>query len=177
MSEKLLVVVDMQNDFIDGVLGTPEAQSIVPRVCKKLRSWDGKVVFTLDTHHENYLSTTEGKNLPVEHCIAYSDGWDLQSDISEIVNERFPASVFFTKPTFGSIELPTYIMDLGIDKIVFVGVCTDICVVSNVLMVKAFCPEAKITVDASCCAGATPDKHKDALSIMKSCHIEVINEE
>lgn len=177
MSEKLLVVVDMQNDFITGSLGTPEAVSIVPKACEKLRSWEGRVVFTLDTHHENYLNTAEGKNLPVEHCIAYSDGWALQPDINEIVNERFPGAVFFTKPTFGSVELPSYIMDLGINEIEFVGLCTDICVVSNVLMAKAFCPEVKISVDASCCAGSNPGKHKEALSIMKSCHIEIYNEE
>ena len=170
---KVLVVVDMQNDFIDQALGTKEAVGIVENVAKKISGFDGKVIFTRDTHHENYMSTQEGKNLPVEHCIEGSEGWQISSALP--VSED---AVIFDKPTFGSKELGLYMEKLAketpIEEIEVIGLCTDICVISNALLLKAFLPEVRITVDASCCAGVTPQSHKNALEAMKSCQINVV---
>lgn len=172
---KVLVVVDMQNDFINGTLGTPEAQSIVDKVVEKIKLYQlvgAKVILTRDTHHENYLQTSEGKKLPVKHCIEGTEGWQVHPKIWECVDGyRFE---MLNKPSFGSPGIPSMLR--GYDEIEFVGVCTDICVISNVLLAKAHFPEKEISVDASCCAGVTPEKHKAALEIMKSCQIEVINE-
>ncbi len=170
---KVLVVVDMQNDFIDQALGTKEAVGIVENVAKKISGFDGRVIFTRDTHHENYMSTQEGKNLPVVHCIEGSEGWKISSALP--VSDD---AIIFDKPTFGSKELGEYLENLAeltpIEEIEVIGLCTDICVISNALLIKAFLPEVRITVDASCCAGVTPQSHKNALEAMKSCQINVV---
>ncbi len=170
---KVLVVVDMQNDFIDQALGTKEAVAIVGNVAKKIESFDGRVIFTRDTHHEDYLDTQEGRNLPVSHCIQGSEGWQISSALP--VNAD---AVIIDKPTFGSKDLGLYLEKLAsendIEEIEVVGLCTDICVISNALLIKAFLPEVKITVDASCCAGVTPESHENALNAMKVCQINVI---
>lgn len=169
---KLLVVVDMQNDFIDGSLGTKEAVAIVPAVAKKIadaRKNGEMVVFTRDTHHDNYLESQEGKNLPVVHCIEGSKGWQISSklDVSD--------SRIFNKPTFGSMELADFAAGLkNLEEIELVGVCTGICVISNALLLKAKLPEVKITVDSSCCACVTPESHVTAVNAMKLCHVNVI---
>lgn len=172
---KVLVVVDMQNDFIDGALGTKEAQEILPNVQRKImeyRQQGGGVVFTRDTHTENYLKTQEGKHLPVEHCICGTQGWEIAPQL-EVQDAKV-----VDKPSFGSLELPKLIEqnypveDLELE---LVGLCTDICVISNAIILKAFFPEAKITVDASCCAGVTPESHQRALEAMKMCQIHIIN--
>ena len=172
----VLVVVDMQNDFIDQALGTKEAVAIVDNVAKKISAFDGKVIYTQDTHAPDYLQTQEGRNLPVEHCIRGSEGWKISSALN--VDAK---AVIFEKPTFGSVELGEYLRKLSqesaIDTIEVIGLCTDICVISNALLIKAFLPEVPISVDASCCAGVTPESHKNALSAMKMCQIKVTNEE
>lgn len=175
--KKILVVVDMQNDFIDGALGSPEAELIVNNVVKKITEFDGKIFVTLDTHFDNYMETSEGKNLPVPHCIKNTNGWKLNSKVSEaLANKKYE---FVEKITFGSVDLPSLIKNvIGEDdaEITLVGLCTDICVVSNALILKAMFPEITILVDASCCAGVTPGKHEAALETMKSCQIKVIGE-
>ena len=171
---KLLIVIDMQNDFIDGSLGTKEAVEIVPEVVKKIasvRAAGDTVVFTRDTHQSNYLQTQEGKNLPVLHCVEGSDGWQISSKLE--VGE----SLIFDKPSFGSLELADYIATLcDLKEIELVGLCTGICVISNAFILKAKLPEVKITVDASCCACVTPESHKTAISAMKLCQINVTGE-
>ena len=173
---KILVVVDMQNDFIDGALGTKEAVAIVPAVLKKIKEFQGKVIFTLDTHPEDYMNTQEGKNLPVRHCIKGTDGWKLPEEIDRLRSEK-NADVY-EKPTFGSKKLAFDLEELNktekIESIELIGLCTDICVVSNALMIKAFLPEVEISVDESCMAGVTPEKHEAALETMRSCQIKVI---
>lgn len=182
MDKKILIVVDMQNDFIDGSLGTTEAQAIVTNVKKKIeeyKSYGNPIIFTQDTHYADYLNTSEGKMLPVEHCIRLTNGWNIHHDLLEIINDL--ECLVIEKPTFGSINLMWEIEDM-IDnygnniELEFVGLCTDICVVSNVLMAKAYYPDLKIVVDASCCAGVTTEKHKAALEVMKSCQVDVIGE-
>lgn len=171
----VLVVVDMQNDFITGSLGTKEAVAILPKVREKIISFDGKVYFTRDTHPENYLETQEGKNLPVPHCIKGTPGYEIADGLSRL----FKAACV-DKPSFGSIKLGEELTGLnekeGIESITLVGLCTDICVISNAFILKAFLPEVKITVDAACCAGVTPESHERALEAMKVCQIEIINE-
>ena len=167
---KLLVVVDMQKDFIDGSLGTPEAVKIVPAVIEEIENFDGDVVFTLDTHASIYLETQEGKNLPVPHCIRGTDGWMLHEDILPLTKDK----TVFEKPTFGSVELADFIAYNDYNDITLVGLCTDICVLSNAILIKAFLPEAKISVKASACAGVTPESHENALSAMKMCQINII---
>ena len=167
-----LIVVDMQNDFIDGALGTPEAQAIVPYVTELVKSFDGRVLFTRDTHGEDYLSTQEGRHLPVPHCIKGTDGWQIRAELEAL---RTTAPV--DKLTFGSKELTELLArEEKIDSITFVGLCTDICVISNAMVVKAFFPEIPLTVDAKGCAGVTPESHRNALEAMKLCQIRVINE-
>lgn len=164
--KKLLVVIDMQRDFVSGALGTKEAEAIVPRI-KKLVEGAEEVVYTADTHGENYLETREGRLLPVPHCIKGTAGW-------EILPELYTRGAkIFEKPTFGSLALAQYIREGGYDDVTFCGVCTDICVVSNALLVKAELPEAEIRVIASACAGVTPEKHLAALETMRSCQISV----
>ena len=175
--EKLLVVVDMQNDFVDGALGTPEAANIVENVVKKIENHTGPVVFTRDTHRENYPETQEGKNLPVVHCVKGTHGWELNSQVKMTVNGR----EIFDKPTFGSVELSHYVASLyqshQIDSVELIGLCTDICVLSNAILLKAVEPEMKVSVDASCCAGVTPQSHRNALEAMKMCQVEITGEE
>ena len=171
--QNILLVIDMQNDFIDGALGTPEAVAIVPNVREKIRSFDGTVLFTRDTHGENYMETQEGKNLPVPHCIRGTEGWQIRPELEELrVTEPID------KGTFGSDELGKILRDLNdedpIGTITVIGLCTDICVISNALLAKAFLPEVPIEVDASCCAGVTPESHENALKAMASCQIRIV---
>lgn len=171
---KVLIVVDMQNDFVTGSLGTKEAVAIVPNVKKKIEEYldnNDEIYFTKDTHlHIDYLDTQEGKKLPVEHCIIYSHGWEIVKELKPYAKE------VFEKRTFGSVTLAKELLQKDYDEIEIVGLCTDICVVSNALLIKAFVPELEVTVDASCCAGTTPETHKAALTTMKSCQINVIGE-
>ena len=171
--QDILIVVDMQNDFIDGALGTAEAQNIVPAVAEKIGSFSGRVIFTRDTHETNYLKTQEGKNLPVEHCIRDTKGWDICPQLKPFCKE------IVDKPTFGSAALGELMLAADkedpIGSITLIGLCTDICVISNAMLLKAFLPEVKIVVDAACCAGVTPESHENALRAMQVCHIEIDN--
>ncbi len=173
----ILVVVDMQNDFIDGALGTKEAEAIVPKVVGKIKGFDGRVIATRDTHEENYLETQEGRKLPVRHCIRGTSGWEICPEIKELVKE-LPVD----KKTFGCLDLGNALQKYDewqerIESVTLIGLCTDICVISNAMIVKAALPEASVIVDASCCAGVTPESHRQALEAMKVCQIEVIGEE
>lgn len=168
---KTLIVVDMQNDFIDGALGTKEAVAIVPNVKKKIEEYESrgdKIIFTRDTHHDNYLKSHEGRNIPVPHCIEGTHGWEVVSEIDR------PERLHLNKLTFGYMGWDIRLSNPS--EIELVGVCTSICVVSNALILRATFPEAEITVDASCCACVTPESHKAALQVMKSCQINVIGE-
>lgn len=175
---KILVVVDMQNDFIDGALGTKEAVGIVLKVAEKIRGFDGRVLYTRDTHEKDYLETQEGKNLPVEHCIRGTKGWELAPEI-----EKLRVEEPIDKPSFGSTALGALLKaqdeDLkkqgkpGIESITLIGLCTDICVISNAMILKAYLPEVPVIVDADCCAGVTPESHKNALEAMKVCQIKI----
>ena len=169
--KKLLVVVDMQNDFVSGVLGSKEACAIVSQLSDKIKAWDGDLAVTLDTHGDDYYETVEGKKLPVAHCVRGTEGWKLVDLINDAVDGR---GEVFKKDTFGSLALCDYIKKGGYEYIEFTGVCTDICVISNVMLAKAALPNAHIVVDQSCCAGVTPQSHKTALSAMAQCHIEII---
>lgn len=166
---KVLCVIDMQNDFIDGALGTAEAQAIVPNVAKKIaqaRQNGDRVIFTRDTHTENYLNTQEGKNLPVVHCVKGTPGWEISPALE--VN----GDVVIDKPTFGSFALCETIAALpDVEGVELVGLCTDICVISNAMLIKARMPEMPVSVDASCCAGVTPASHENVLNAMKMCQI------
>ena len=168
---KILVVVDMQNDFIDGALGTKEALAIVENVKAKIRKYDQKDIFvTMDTHTPDYLSTQEGRNLPVEHCIKGTKGWLIRSDIAELLTE----ARVYEKPTFGSTKLAEDIAKIAAEEnieIELIGLCTDICVVSNALLLKAVMPEVTISIDPACCAGVTPESHEAALKTMQMCQI------
>ena len=167
-----LIVVDMQNDFIDGALGSPEAVAIVPYVKEKIENFDGQTLFTRDTHEANYLSTQEGRNLPVEHCIKGTDGWRIHPTL-----EALRKTEAIDKPTFGSTALVHLLQKTrDLESVELIGLCTDICVISNAMLIKAAFPEIPITVDAKCCAGVTPTSHKNALAAMKMCQIRVINE-
>ena len=169
----ILVVIDMQNDFIDGALGTPEAEAIVPNVVDRVKNFNGLVLATRDTHGGDYLQTQEGRMLPVEHCIRGTYGWEIREEIAELL-ESGPID----KPTFGSETLGKVLKEFNksetIDSITLVGLCTDICVISNAMLLKAFLPEVPIYVDAACCAGVTPESHERALEAMKACQIEVL---
>ena len=177
----ILVVVDMQKDFVDHALGTPEAVAIVPAVVDKIRSYAGKgdpIFVTLDTHGNDYLQTQEGRNLPVIHCVRDTEGWELDDAVAAAVPEY---AVKVEKPTFGSVKLPELIREFvdvnGAENVnvEVVGLCTDICVASNALLLKAFYPEMPISLDAKCCAGVTPEKHAAALETMASCQIRIDN--
>ncbi|MGH0053602.1 MAG: cysteine hydrolase family protein [Sphaerochaetaceae bacterium] len=171
-SRKLLVVIDMQNDFVTGSLGSDQAQQIVQTVVQKVTSHDGPLAYTLDTHADNYLNTNEGKHLPVRHCIKGEEGHELVSPLKEPLKN----ALAFEKPTFGSLELASYIaQDESLCQVILIGVCTDICVVSNALLIKAMRPELPILVDSSCCAGTTNENHEAALQTMRSCQIEVFS--
>jgi len=170
--QKILVVVDMQNDFIDGALGTAEAVAIVPKVAEKIKNFDGTVIYTRDTHEEHYMETQEGRNLPVPHCIRDTEGWQIRTELQQAGAE------VVDKPTFGSRALAEKLVDMNreeaIDSITLIGLCTDICVISNAFVIKAFLPETPIIVDAACCAGVTPESHERALEAMKVCQIAVV---
>ena len=169
--KQLLVVVDMQNDFVTGALGTNEAKVIVPRIdclCHVYKEFGDEIVFTRDTHSQDYLSTQEGKILPVKHCIEGTWGWQIVDEL-----QRFATKVI-DKPTFGSTQLASYVAQGNYDQVTLVGLCTDICVISNALLIKASCPELKVRVDAGCCAGVTPASHENALQAMKMCQIEIV---
>lgn len=171
---KLLIVIDMQNDFIDGALGNKEAMAIVNNVADKIASYKNRgmpVVFTRDTHQNNYLDTLEGKNLPIEHCIQNTKGWEINTTLN------VKGSKIVDKPAFGSLKLAEVIYQYIFEEIEIIGLCTDICVISNAIILKSTFPDVPITVDASCCAGVTPVSHKNALEAMKMCQINIINEE
>lgn len=207
---KILVVVDMQNDFIDGALGTAEAVGIVPAAAEKIKGFDGLVVLTRDTHREDYLTTQEGRNLPVVHCVEGTDGWQINETIMAAARQQAEAHaetykdeesgsvielstepVVFNKPAFGCVELGAALaranqpdpeddadaadMSDMIESIELIGLCTDICVISNALILKAYLPEVPVLVDAECCAGVTPESHRQALGAMQACQIEILN--
>lgn len=170
-----LIAVDLQNDFIDGALGTKEAQSVVPAAADKIMRHEGKIIATLDTHGADYLNSAEGRALPVEHCIKGTTGWQINDDIKAALDEK--GCIYVEKPTFGSVSLPEIIKSEASGEpfdITLIGLCTDICVVSNALLLKANFPECDICVDSSCCAGVTPDSHNAALATMKMCQIRVV---
>ena len=168
---KVLVVVDMQNDFISGALGTSEAEKIVPYVKAIVKGFDGPILFTRDTHHKDYLQTQEGRNLPVEHCIINTEGWQIHPEL-----ESLRTTEAIDKLTFGSKELIERLSKIeDLESVTFVGLCTDICVISNAMVVKAFYPEIPLIVDAKGCAGVTPESHIRALESMKMCQVEIIN--
>ena len=166
---KYLIVVDMQNDFTTGSLGSAHAAAIIPNVVEKVKAFSGNVIFTRDTHDDDYLQTQEGKKLPVVHCVKGSDGWQICDELKPYVEQ------VVDKVTFGSVVLPHILSKQGelIEEIELCGLCTDICVISNAMILKAAFPEAKITVDASCCAGVTLESHNTALNAMKAVQIEV----
>ncbi|MDM8302838.1 cysteine hydrolase family protein [Collinsella tanakaei] len=175
MANNYLVVIDMQKDFVDGALGTPEAQVIVDDVAAYARAFEGTVVFTRDTHEADYLQTQEGRNLPVEHCIRDTPGWQLVPALEAVRADR--QALVFDKPTFGSVELVWWLAQRNdeepIDSIEVIGLCTDICVVSNALLIKAHFPEIPVRTQAHLCAGVTPAAHEAALTTMRSCQVEV----
>ena len=173
--KKYLVVVDMQNDFVDGALGSEQAVSLVPAAEKKIRSFDGEIFVTLDTHFKDYLETAEGRKLPVPHCIKGTKGWELNEKIENALADR--SFTIVEKNTFGSTKLPELIKGSAGEEefsVELIGLCTDICVVSNALIIKAHFPEMPVSVDSSCCAGVTVEKHEAALETMRSCQIDII---
>lgn len=175
--KKILIVVDMQKDFVDGALGSKEAVAIVDGVVEKIESFEGDIIVTYDTHTEIYMETQEGKNLPVPHCIKGTDGWKLDSKVQNALDKKEYKEI--EKPTFGSVDLVEYIKtnyDPSDLEIELIGLCTDICVVSNAILMKANFLEARVSVDASCCAGVTPESHNAALTTMKMCQVNVIGE-
>ncbi len=173
--KKVLIVVDIQNDFVDGALGTPEAQAIIETAANKIKNFDGDIFVTYDTHYDNYMETNEGKKLPVPHCIKGTDGWQLNTKIAQALKDKKYKTV--EKLTFGSVELPKLVKEVIGDntaEITLIGLCTDICVVSNALLLKANFLNAEIFVDSSCCAGVTPETHNAALDTMRCCQINII---
>ena len=179
--KKILVVVDMQKDFINGALGTKEAQAIVQNVVNKIKEYRAmgyEIIFTRDTHNENYMNTQEGKKLPVPHCFEGTDGWEIDANVKTV---QVDTDKVFDKPTFGSINLMNYLVEVndatgeiaGIE-VTLIGLCTDICVISNAMLIKAAMPEIAVNVVADCCAGVTPESHTNALEAMKMCQINII---
>ncbi|MBO6178044.1 MAG: cysteine hydrolase [Selenomonadaceae bacterium] len=165
---KCILVIDVQNDFVNGALGTKEAVEMLPRLVEKLQNEkNASLVFTQDTHKDNYLDTNEGKHLPVRHCIKNTEGWQIAPALSEFLDD----AKIIEKKSFGSTRLPSVVAEY--DEIELVGLCTDICVISNALLLKAFFPEKKISVDPACCAGVTPESHKSAIEIMKLCQVDI----
>lgn len=172
--KRFLVVVDMQKDFVDGALGSAEAVAMVPDAVREIERFDGEIFATFDTHFEDYPDTAEGKKLPVKHCIEGTDGWQLNAEIQAALDKKGFTAV--KKYTFGSTELPTLIRARAGDEpfsVELIGLCTDICVVSNALILKAAFPEAPISVNASCCAGVSVETHLAALSTMRCCQIDI----
>lgn len=176
MMAKVLVVIDMQKDFVTGCLGSEEARAVLPEVEKKVNTFDGEVIFTRDTHQTDYMQTQEGRKLPVIHCVEGSEGWQLMDELEQY--RRAHQAKVFDKVTFGSRQLGEALERMNeqepIESITFIGVCTDICVISNAMLVKAFLPEVPLFVDSKCCAGVTPRSHENALNAMRACQIEVI---
>ena len=174
--QDILIVVDMQNDFIDGALGSPHATAILPKVKEKIKSFRGEIIFTRDTHGSDYLQTREGRYLPIPHCIKDTDGWQIHRELADLLTDRI-----VDKPTFGSMALVTELMQTNeetpIKSITLIGLCTDICIISNAMLLKAALPEVNILIDASCCAGVTTESHDTALRAMEACQILVVREE
>lgn len=173
--KNILIIVDMQKDFVDGALGTAEAVAIVPKLAEKIRRHEGEIIVTFDTHSEDYMNTAEGKSLPVPHCIKGTPGWELDSAIADALAGREYTAV--EKPTFGSVDLPETVRRIAAGDeftLTLAGLCTDICVVSNALLLKASFPEVPITVDASCSAGVTPESHTAAVTTMRMCQIGIM---
>ena len=175
--KKLLVIVDMQNDFVTGSLANPDAEKIVPGIVELVKNWDGNIAITMDIHDSNYLNTQEGKRLPIEHCICGTEGFKLVKDIQDALEafDELPETNFdsFCKDTFGSEQLGYHVEDLKYDEIYFCGTCTDICVISNAIICKAFSPETRIIVLKDLCAGTTLENHENALKAMKQCQIDI----
>ncbi|SFW15502.1 cysteine hydrolase family protein [Selenomonas ruminantium] len=175
--KKLLIVVDMQNDFVNGALGSPEAEAIVSNVSKKIETAKANgdfIIFTQDTHYDDYLETEEGKNLPIPHCIKNTTGWA----ISNKLNVPMEADVV-EKNTFGAYNMGLSLSSFyekKVDYIELVGLCTDICVLSNAVIAKAACPNSHVVVDAACCAGVTPESHDTALAAMRAIQVEILNQ-
>lgn len=177
MADRYLIVIDMQNDFVTGALGTEEAKAAAQNTMQKIKRFQGKVLFTQDTHEENYLDTQEGRKLPVKHCIKGTTGWRLIPELEAVQQqENYPV---FEKNTFGSVALAQFLLEKyqqkRIESVELVGLCTDICVISNALLIKAYIPELPVIVDTACCAGVSPDKHHAALQTMESCQIILEN--
>ena len=180
---KILVMIDMQNDFLTGALGNAQTAAVLENVCRYVKKYlsesKAPFIYTMDTHSENYLETQEGKNLPITHCIENTDGWKLPNELEDIISAAKNNVICKKKDTFGAKELPNVIAKIEsesnekIDEIELIGVCTDICVISNALLIKAFYPEIQITVNSMCCAGVTPQSHLNALEAMKMCQIRV----
>ena len=175
MADKYLIVIDMQNDFVTGALGTKEAEAAAQKIIQKVKRFQGKILFTQDTHEENYLDTQEGKMLPVKHCIRGTAGWRLIPELEAL--QRQAHHPVFEKNAFGSVALAQFLLENdrknGIASVELAGLCTDICVISNALLIKAYMPELPVMVDSSCCAGVSPEKHAAALQTMESCQILV----
>ena len=167
--KKALIVIDMQNDFIDGTLANPDAQAIVPAIIKRIEQFDGVIFATRDTHQSDYLSSPEGKNLPVEHCIQNTDGWQIQKDILNALQQR--NATILDKPTFGYLGWEVL---ADMDEVELIGTCTDICVVSNALILKALFPALCVKVNAALCAGTTKENHAAALQTMRMCQVEIL---
>lgn len=189
MKHKVLIIVDMQNDFVTGSLGTKEAQEIIPNITEKIKNWRGDIIATKDTHDSNYLRTLEGKMLPVKHCIKGTDGWNFHPVIDEALRKKVksqhgkPDSRRFhvmtvEKNTFGAMPLgeilPLETAECAYSGIELVGVCTNICVLANAVLLRTMYPNTPISVDLSCCAGTTPELHRQALNVMNSCQINII---
>lgn len=172
---RFLIVIDMQNDFISGSLGSEQAKRIVGRVKEKIVNFDGKIIFTRDTHDKDYLCTQEGKRLPIKHCISKTCGWEICDELRSCLC----CAEILDKPSFGTLYIGEMIRALcengdSVEEIQLIGLCTDICVVSNALILKAQFPEVNIVVDSNCCAGSNKHLHDCALEVMKSCHIDVL---
>ena len=173
---RLLVVVDMQNDFVGGALKNEMGKAIIPKVTEKIREArenGARIVFTKDTHTNNYMDTEEGKNLPVPHCILDTEGWELVDEVKALTAN---SDMILKKETFGSKGLGAFLEETAASEVELIGLCTDICVISNALLAKAFLPNAHVKVDAACCAGVTAESHDTALAAMKACHVEVVNQ-
>ena len=176
MKQKYLLVIDVQNDFVSGALGSEDAQAVLDNICRKVEAFDGVVMFTRDTHQPDYLATQEGKYLPVEHCIKGTEGWELVERLNDYAKQH--ESMIYDKETFGNVYLGSDIKSLYklnlIESIELIGLDTDICVISNALILKAAAPELPIYVDPSCCAGSSKERHDAAIEVMKSCQIQVL---
>ena len=178
-TRRLLVLIDLQNDFFSGSLGSDYAISLIPRITEKIKNWEGDIACTLDTHDENYLKTREGKFLPIPHCKKGDWGWEIEPTIMKALQERIKEGkkvIFIEKNTFGSVDLPAIVREGNYDYIELEGLVSEICDVSNAIILKAHFPETEIAVDEACCAGVTRAMHKAAMNVMKSCQIVILNE-